>query len=398
MFALVSGTIVATLLPIIIGSAAVLWLSRLAYSVIRWKAFVWLPAHIASGGLRIGRAKSPQHLIFTMVDHYEPGSGAAAVERNRRWLDAFRPISNAHRDALGNRFRYTWFYPYDHKNGEVLAALSKMAYQGYGEVEFHWHHPPANDATFPAMLEEALVWFGKYGAMVSSDGDSRPHFAFIHGNWALDNSLPICGVNHELEILFRHGCYADFTFSTIGTHTQPRKVNALYYPATREGPKSYDRGADVAVGVPVNDRAMIFQGPIGIDWLTGKFEYGAVESFALPRPARIHRWIDANIHVQGRPEWIFVKVYSHGDQSAEAIVHRALSPMLGDLERICRQRRIHLHYMTAREAYNVAKAAEAGERGCPDEYRDYLVPKPRNMVFPLDLPAEIEMARNTAIT
>ncbi|MCC6124177.1 MAG: hypothetical protein IT426_04400 [Pirellulales bacterium] len=336
-------------------------------------------------------------MIFTMVDHYEPGGGAAGAKRNERWLEAFRPLSNSHRDALGNRFRYTWFYPYDHGNETVMAALAKMAYEGYGEVEFHWHHPTAGDAAFPAMLQEALVWFGKFGALVSSEPKPQNHFAFIHGNWALDNSLPICGVDHELDILFRHGCYADFTFSSIAAaRAHPRKVNSLYYPATREGPKSYDRGADVAVGVPVNDRAMIFQGPLGLNWWTGRFEYGAVESFALPRPARIDKWIDADIHVKGRPEWTFVKVYSHGVQSAPEIVHGALGPMLGDLERICRERRIHLHYMTAREAFNVAKAAEAGKTGCPSEYRDFLIPKPRNMVFPVDAPADADSVNEIA--
>jgi hypothetical protein len=48
-------------------------------------------------------------------------------------------------------------------------------------------------------------------------------------------------------------------------------------------------------------------------------EFGTVESYALPAEARISRWIDLNIHVKGRPEWVFVKVYSHGVQSADAI-------------------------------------------------------------------------------
>ena len=34
-----------------------------------------------------------------------------------------------------------------------------------------------------------------------------------------------------------------------------------------------------------------------------------------------------------------------------------------------------LHYVTAREMYNIVKAAEAGEPGEPGEYRDYLLEK-----------------------
>jgi len=187
-----------------------------------------------------------------------------------------------------------------------------MAFQGYGEVELHWHHPPADNETFPGMLREAIAWFQQHGALVSSDPEGRTHFAFIHGNWALDNSLPICGVSRELDILFQHGCYADFTFSTIGTYAQPRKINAIYYATDTNEPKSYNDGEDVQVGSPVDDRLMIFQGPLHFHWLTGRFEYGALESFALPSHRRINEWIDTNIHVRGRPEWVFVKVYSHG--------------------------------------------------------------------------------------
>jgi len=369
---------------------ATAWAARVLYSIVRWKAYIWL----FRGGQP--RAPSPRvpdarkHLIFTMVDHYEPGCGPAGTRRNEDWLAAFRPIADGHRDSFGNRFRYTWFYPYEHKNEDVLVALCHMAYQGYGEVEFHWHHAPASNETFTGMLREAIAWFQRYGAMISSGPEPRTHFGFIHGNWALDNSLPICGVSRELQILFQHGCYADFTFSTIGTLAQPRKVNAIYYPAKGEGPKSYDDGVDAEVGVPVDDRLMIFQGPIRFHWLSGHFEYGAVESFAPPSPRRIHEWLDANIHVRGRPEWVFVKVYSHGSQSAAEVLHGSLSRMLDWLEAICRQRGVQLHYMSAREAYNVVKAAEQGLAGNPEEYRDFRIPKPCNMLFHTKDPVAID--------
>jgi len=35
-----------------------------------------------------------------------------------------------------------------------------------------------------------------------------------------------------------------------------------------------------------------------------------------------------------------------------------------------------LHYVTAREMYNIAKAAEAGLAGDPGRYRDFELPKP----------------------
>jgi hypothetical protein len=35
-----------------------------------------------------------------------------------------------------------------------------------------------------------------------------------------------------------------------------------------------------------------------------------------------------------------------------------------------------LHYVSAREMYNIAKAAEAGLQGDPGQYRDHVVPRP----------------------
>jgi len=366
-----------------------------AYGIVRWKMYIWLPSYLLADTNVAEVPDSQRHLIFIMVDHFEPGGPddhERGVRLTKQWIGWFRPVAGRHVDSYGNNFRYTWFYPYDHRNEGVLARLSEMAYEGYGEVELHWHHPPADNESFPSMLKEAIAWFQQYGALISSGSNPETHFAFIHGSWRLDNSTPDgkCGVNRELDILFQQGCYADFTFSTIATYAQPRKVNSIYYATDTDEPKSYDDGQDATVGKPVNDRLMIFEGPLDYSLLWGSVEYGAVEADPdlWPRPSRISRWIDANIHVKGRPEWVFVKVYSHGSQS-KIIVRDHLDDMLSALEAICQTRGMRLHYMTAREAYNVVKAAEDGETGDPEEYRDYRIPKPRNMLFHTDLPVPI---------
>jgi hypothetical protein len=49
--------------------------------------------------------------------------------------------------------------------------------------------------------------------------------------------------------------------------------------------------------------------------------------------------------------------------------------MYGFLERRFRDRDDHrLHYVTARELYNIIKAAEAGGSGDPGQFRDFLIP------------------------
>ena len=327
---------------------------------------------------------SMKHIIFIMVDHYEPGKGERGAEFNYDWLKKFIKIANRHKDSYGNKFRYTWFYPYDHRNEIVLLQLSEMALNEYGEVELHWHRQSNIANKFPHMLKEAIRWFQAYGALISSTQPYRTHFAFIAGNWDLDNCRGVTGINNDLEIMFRSGCYADFTFSTIGTTCQPKKINSIYYVTDdTEKPKSYEDGIDAKAGEPINDRLLIFQGPIAITWKTAGLEYGAVENYALPTKERINRWINSNIHVKGRPEWVFIKIYSHGCQSAKAILDDELTKMLGNLEAICKKRKIKLHYMTAREAFNVVKSAEDSMRGNPENYRDYRIPKPFNAVYPV---------------
>ncbi|MGQ9684590.1 MAG: hypothetical protein ACUVX9_18865, partial [Anaerolineae bacterium] len=359
-----------------------LYTAMVGYRVVRWKTYIWLPYYLTHSNAERVPPGAERHVIFTMVDHYEPGKGEAGAEVNRRWLAHFKPIADRHDDSFGNNFRYTWFYPYDHHNEEVLRDLCAAARQGYGEVELHWHVPPGlSHEEYLRRLDEAVAWFQRHGAMISSGPEPKTAFAYIAGNWDLDGSRPNGhGLTRQLDALRSRGCYADFTFSTIGTPCQPRKVNSIYYAADTLEPKSYDSGIDVQVGRPVDDRLMIVQGPVGINWWNGGLEYGAVESYARPTPKRIERWIDTNIHVRGRPEWGFVKVYSHGIQSRRAIVEADLERMLAWLEEICGRRGLALHYMTAREMYNVIKAAEAGRQGNPEAYRDWRIPPPLNAV------------------
>lgn len=364
----------------IILGVVLLWGATFSYKLIKWKGYVWAPNYFASLIFDEETARtipdSQRHILFLLCNHYEPGLGEEGAQRNQRWLEKFKRLSDQHRDSAGNRFQNTCFYPYDHKNERVLEALAEMVREGYGEVELHWHHPRELDNnTFPISLDEAIAWFQKQGLFVTSGKKAETRFAFIHGDWALDASNHFCKVTREPEILFSRGCYADFTFPAIGNCSQPRRVNSIYYVEDNDGAKSYDDGIPVVVGRSISNRLMIFEGPSTISW-TGKLEYGAVESDLLPTRERIGKWIDTNIHVPGRPGWVFIKVYSHGIQSEKDILDAHLERMLTDLENICKERGMSLHYVTAREAYNMVKAAEEGLEGNPEAYRNYRIPPP----------------------
>ena len=382
-------------IPLVILLALVI----VGVQIVRWDAQIWLPAYIS--GLFQAKETVPdaeKHVIFVMVDHYEPGYEARGEERNLTWLEEFRGIADRHHDSYGNRFRYTWFYPYDHKNQPVLRDLSRMPFEDYGEIDLHWHHPESTNEDFPGQLAEATTWFRKFGCFREYTPAGRTRFAFIHGSWALDDSREWesatgprrCGVSLEPTFLQERGCYGDFTFPAFGNSAQPAKINSIYYAEDTPAPKSYNTGIDAEVGRPDQKGFLLVEGPLGFNTKALEFEYSGVEGYALPTPHRIQYWIDANIHVKGRPEWVFVKVFSHGQQFRDSILGKHLDPMLTDLERICEQKGYRLHYMTAREAVNLIKAAERGETGDPEQYRDYELGRRCDSFFHTEIPVTIE--------
>jgi len=138
-----------------------------------------------------------------------------------------------------------------------------------------------------------------------------------------------------------------------------------------------------AGGAPPEDGLLIVQGVIRVDWSDWRhLFYPAIDSSSVqvsytPSPERVDLWVDTNIHIPGREDWIFVKVHSHSAEqpSEEACMGEPAAAMFSYLEeRYNDGASFALHYVTAREAYNIIKAAEAGLDGDPGEYRDYLVP------------------------
>jgi len=139
------------------------------------------------------------------------------------------------------------------------------------------------------------------------------------------------------------------------------------------------------VGRPASGDLMIVQGPLGLDWKNRKYgvlpriENADVRASMPPTPARVDQWIKAGIHVTGRPEWLFVKIHTHGTQERdeETLLGAPMHAMHDYLEsRYNDGRNYVLHYVSARELYNIVKAAEAGKCGNPGDYRDFLISRP----------------------
>ena len=346
-------------------------------------------AHVARRALR-PRPRGPRHLIFALCDHFEPlWKGAAPAQglaRVAAWADGYPASFGPFRDADGRPPRHTFFFPGEQYAPEYLEPLAKLARGGFGEVEVHLHHDGDTEAGLRRSLERALADFGRHGH-ISKDAAGRPRWAFIHGNWCLANSRRDgrwCGVDAELPLLFEAGCYADFTFPSAPDETQPNIVNRIYWPTgDLSRRRAYARGSSARVGEFHRDRLLVIQGPIALARRPGggaiRIEASALQAGDPPTPSRVDSWVAQGIHVEGRPDWTFVKVHTHGapERNAASLLGpegRRLHQYLAD--RYNDGRRWILHYVTAREMYNIAAAAMEGARGDPSAQRDRVVPPP----------------------
>jgi hypothetical protein len=361
-------------------------------------AQIWLPALVQQ---RIRQPESRRrslrgvHVMFAVADHFEPFNGdvsqARADRRVDQWHDRYIRMSDGLGDADGRTPQHSFFYPveqYDERHVESLAALVES---GVAEIEVHLHHDADTSDNLRRRLRESVsLWHNRHG-LLTRHPDRSIGYGFVHGNWALDNARPdgrLCGVDDELSVLRSTGCYADFTLPAAPDVSQTRTVNSIYYAIDDPGRcKSHDRGLSAAVGRrPPSDGLLMVQGPLALDWSRRKYgllpglESGTLDHSPRNRPdgRRFRHWLAASIGVEGRPDWIFVKVHTHGapEHNAEVLLGPAMRRFHESILQQCREEGMDLHYVTVREMANIVRAAEDGATGNPGHYRDYWLPPP----------------------
>jgi hypothetical protein len=346
----------------------------------------WLPAYILRK--RTTPPAGERHLLIAVCDHYEPFHDAdkkTALERVANWQSNHTAICREFRDCDGTPPRHTFFYPIEQWDTEVCPRIADLCHGTGGEAEIHLHHE--NDT--PANLRETLLR-GKENlaslGLLSKDATGETRYGFIHGNWALDHSHPEgrgCGVPEELPILRQTGCYADFTLPSAPSACQVRTINSLYYARENGRPRSHETGVRCAVGAPDNERddeLLCVQGPLGLNWRRRKFGIAPrIENSDLtganpPTPLRLSLWEKLHIHVAGRPEWIFIKLHTHGaiERNSGALLGEPMRAFHRHLqERARTDKNFRYHYVSAREMVNILHAAEDGKSGDPSRFRDY---------------------------
>ncbi|MBX6313644.1 MAG: hypothetical protein IRY99_12110 [Isosphaeraceae bacterium] len=350
----------------------------------------WLVPYLLQTSQRRPRRRGEEtHLLLCLADHYEPKWGGAsasvAAARVERWVEEYPRLFASFCDSDGRPPRHTFFYPIEEYEPEHLDALAGLCRSGFGEVEVHLHHDgDTADHLRATLLSSKELLARRHGLLPRDKTTGDRVYGFIHGNWALDNSRPDgrwCGVDNELDILRETGCYADFTLPSAPSPTQTRKINSIYYACDDpRRPKSHDAGLDVGTGPAPSAALMLIQGPLLLDWRHRKWgllphiENGCLQASQPARIERLDLWLRARVQVPTRPDWFFVKLYTHGAPEANQQVllgepmvrfHQALARLAAE------DPSFHVHYVTARELFNLARAAEAGWTGSVAEARDF---------------------------
>jgi len=323
----------------------------------------------------------PLHVFIAVCDHYEPEWGRPSHETSiakvDRWVNEYPERFSKYRDSRGRVPQHTFFFPQDEYRPEYLERLAELCRAGYGDVEIHLHH----DGDTAESLTEKLIQFRddlfyRHGLLRKDPATGEIVYGFIHGNWALCNSRPDgrwCGVNDELTVLRETGCYADFTMPSAPSDTQTKIVNSIYYAKDKGGcSKSHDDGVPAKVWKHAPDgHLLLVQGPLLPDWSDRKLgilprvENGDLHGGRSPTWDRFKNWLKAGVHVEGRPEWLFVKLHTHGckDGNLEMWLGPEAEKFHSDLVRESkRHRNLKYYYVTAWEMAQLVHQAEAGRQ------------------------------------
>ena len=349
---------------------------------------IWLPAWHRRE--KYGQhALGTRHVMLAICDHFEPFHGVEkqeALSRVETWRRELPPLVADFRDADGIPPKHTFFYPIEQYDAEVVQRIAEVCMANGSETEIHLHHDNDTAENLRRTLEQGIERFASHG-LLSRDDTGALRYGFIHGNWALDNSHPEgrhCGVRNELRVLRQTGCYADFTLPSAPERTQTRIINSVYYARGTDRPKSHDGGrrvrADRDPQKEREDELLLVQGPLALNWQRKKFgvlpriENGDLTAANPPTIERLRLWLDCQIAVEGRPNWLFVKLHTHGAKPENTRMllgepmrafHRALAKLAARDHTLC------FHYVTARELVNILHAAEAGHSGNPGQFRDF---------------------------
>ncbi len=220
-------------------------------------------------------------------------------------------------------------------------------------------------------LEQTITDLAGHGVVSAAVG--RPAWAFIHGNWALANGRPDgrwCGVDDELALLHELGCYADFTFPERARPVPAVDRQPHLLPTRRRAPARLRLH-----GSPPRGRT---RGPLACCSCKGlwrsraasptegvglRLETGALDA-GDPADRGSTQDVDRPVRPRRRAAGVDVREAAHPRSSGAEREHSARRPPMEAfheaLATLASRGPWRVHYVTAREMYNVARAAMDG--------------------------------------
>jgi hypothetical protein len=334
-------------------------------------ANLWFPAYLRNRARNLIRRPPAKRLWVAITDHYEPWGGGVsaqvAASRVAAWQERWPVIAaDAPADAAGRRPCYTFFYPQEDYEVGTLNALAEMSRNGTTDVEIHIHHHNDTAAGFTEKIKTFCSQLHEnHGLLHHHNG--RLVFGFIHGNWALGNSLPGgrgCGVTGELQLLRDLGCYADFTMPSFPSASQSRIINKIYWATgDPQKPRAYDTGIEATVGGGVQDGLLMITGPTGLHYkerLMPWLEAGEIAIHAAPIEYRVKRWLSLAPRLG---DDIFLKLFAHGAREDNAGVllgddsqPGTLAPMFRWISEAAQKHNLELHWASAFDMFQAVDA------------------------------------------
>jgi len=340
----------------------------------------WLAAYLAQALRPAPQAPEnrPLTILLAVADHFEPLGGTTDEEqasaRLAAWETGLPRLVEGLADARGHAPRHDFFYPLEEYRPELLDRLAALKQQGLGEVEVHLHHQGESSAQLEDMLASyADLLYQRHG-LLHHGPDGGICYGFIHGNWALDNALPDgrwCGVNDEISILARTGCFADFTLPAAPSPAQTKTINSIYYATDDpQRPRSHEGGVPARVGMPPAGDLLLIQGVLALNWrrrkhgLLPSLENSELGWHRPPTPERMRLWLRYAPRVIGADNICFIKLHCHG--APEKHHHALLGPPMRDffeslLKRYNDGKRYRLLFLSTWEMAQAVHALEAGE-------------------------------------
>ncbi len=302
------------------------------------------------------KSRGIETVYYFHTDHFEPWShdinetSARAVERMAdlarsspyaRKLNLFYSVFIPHRLEHGSIIRHGARVPGDGvafgadrpDRQEKLAreVIRPLIADDKHEIHLHVHHEywTRNTSNFNSPVSQWVnaystpeadkarldLFFRLCGEVISREiAMPFKHWAFIHGNWALNGSDPeICHVDNEMAMIMAHGGFGDFTFPAGRSYCDP-KLDTPFTCLPVEVARAYDdpRSEPLPVGVGSgamrSDRFFVWNSPVKSVFLSLDY-YASANRELLKTPERtVEQWLSKCTVID---RCLFVKTHAH---------------------------------------------------------------------------------------